>query len=346
MSVGLIFAGELLAGQHSVDQLSTLANDYKPNWELYQQNCGRDDCLVANESGALRFDDNVLTTEQTIKLRRKALVGVSDLLDNGLVRPASLMDLFVRYHNMNGFTDAKSSMNPITGQLDQTNYKPVLTPLPILFKDWFIPFRQDGFSYKNNDGASEANRKVMELLEEMLFNGLDNISIDVGGSAAKLYGYTNSPNTITSTISDWTDTANLKKVVPDTVNLLKEMEEQASISLMNKNVMMYVSSDLSVDPMVNDYNPDYPSNVVIERLRQIPQIMDVKSSPNVPAGSVVLVEMDERTIEMGVAQDVVNVPWTRTQPMENQRFTTFAAMCPIIKKPREGKTGVLFATIA
>ena len=346
MSVGLIFAGESLAGGHSVDQLSVLANQYKENWESYQSNCGREDCLVANNEGALRFDDNVLTTDETIALRRKALVGVADLLNNGLVRPASLMDLFVRYHNMNGMNDATAAMNPVTGQLDQTNYTPVLTPLPIIFKDWFIPFRQDGFSYKNNDGASEANRKVMELLEEMLFNGLDNISIDVGGSAAKLYGYTNSPNTIIETISDWKDAANLNKVVTDTVRLLKAMEDQASISLMNNNVMMYVSSDLSVDPMVNDYNPNYPSNVVIERLRAIPQIMDVKTSPNVPAGSVVLVEMDKRTIEMGVAQDVVNVPWTRTQPMENQRFTTFAAMCPIIKKPREGKTGVLFATIA
>ena len=117
----------------------------------------------------------------------------------------------------------------------------------------------------------------------------------------------------------------------------------------NDSVCMYVANDIWTN-LQNDYKVESTDTsgsgmMVVERLKKIAQIRDVKPAEKLADGEVVLVELEERTIQLAIASDIISVPHQKTSPMMPQVMTTYAAMVPQIKVDSAGNTGIRHLTV-
>jgi hypothetical protein len=116
----------------------------------------------------------------------------------------------------------------------------------------------------------------------------------------------------------------------------------------NDSVILYVANDIWTN-LQNDYKVESTDTagsgmIVLDRIKKIAQIKDVKPAEKLAAGTAVLVEMESRTVELAVASDIITVPHIKTNPMAPQVLTTYAAMVAQIKSDSKSNTGVRHLT--
>ena len=307
--------------------------------EILRTNAAGD---VVNAAGTVHYDDYKDLTTDVVKAREFMNVGIQDLIAAGLSQPSSISKTIVQYQTMNTF-DAKVTMNGSNRTENQTNYDVNWTPQPIYTSDFFVPWREEGFSYKESDGVMESVYRVNELQDTVLFNGAD-LGVKVSGVDAPLYGYTNHPNTITSTISDWANVANIDDITGEMVGLVGELVVGGRV-MEPDSVMAYVATDVWSN-LQNDYSSQKGDRTVLERINAISEIAGVKPQKDLVAGSVVLVELRPRTVQLSVAQMPIAAPWVKNHALENGRFTIYSSMVAKVKADRTGKAGVVYATKA
>ena len=299
--------------------------------------------LKVNATGTVRHEDFLMIQDRIVEVRRRALNGILDLESNGLTFSAAIGDQLVGYENVNEFQEAEQQMNPNAYQNNDTVFTEMYAPMPITHQSFQVPWRQTGFDYKRSLGMTESVRQVAERLEETLFNGNDAIAVNYNNVLHNLYGYTNHPSRGTGTISDWTQAANVELIVPELIEQIGLMwAEQGGVS--NDSVCVYVSNDIW-----NIFQKDYKAEVsgsIMTRCEDIAQVKAIKPAEKLAEKTVVLVEMEARTVEMAQASDIISVPHIKTNPMAPQVMTTYAAMVQLIKVDSKGNTGVRHLTTA
>ncbi len=295
---------------------------------------------IVNNVGTLRHEDHKRIMEQLVLIRRRSLNGISDLMSSGLSTPESIGTQLVGTENVNEFQAAKRDMNPTELQNNQSDFQLSYTPLPITHQSWRIPFRQLPFGYKRSLGLSESVRQVSESLEEMLFNGAPEIVVTTNGSASSIVGYTTAPNRSTAVVGDWKSASN---ILPGALSLVGKIFTEGATSRPN-SCILYVANDIWTE-MQNDYSATTgTTRTAKERVEAISEIKEVKPAEKLSAGNVMLVEMEDRTVELSVASDIVTVPHLRTSDIDDQVFTTYAVMVPILKSDRNDKMGIVHGT--
>lgn len=300
--------------------------------------------ITINAAGALHYDDYTELTDDVVKVRQYDFIGnfYRTLTSGpGMSRTMDIGKTLIDYQDMNDFGDAETSMDMANRQTEQTNYDRALTPLPIFHKDFTVPWRQSGFSYKESDGVSEAGIQVMRTRDKTLMLG--NSSIKVNGS--ELYGYTNHPATIKlpAGISNWADKANSALVYEEMVELITQLFLDARVGAPN-SVEVFVSPDVKAAFQYKSSAAKSNDLTIEQDLKNIVQIRGIQAQEDLPAGAVLLVEMSPRTSDIAVASDVIAMPWQRLNQHEDLRFTIMAACTPRIKRDRNLKTGILYAT--
>lgn len=302
--------------------------------------------LHANANGTLRHEDFMVIQDRITEVRRRNLNGIADLMGAGLSFNVSISDQLVGFENINEFQEAEQQMNPDGSyQNNDTAFTEIYTPNPITHQSFSVPWRQQGFDYKRSLGLSESVRQVSERLEDTLFNGNTDIVVNFAGANQPLYGYTTHPLRGTGTISDWTLTtaAGLAAIVPEVVEQVGLMyTSQGGVS--NDSLILYVANDIWTN-LQNDYKVESTDTggsgmMIVDRIKKIAAIRDVKPSEKLADGEAVLVEMEERTIQLAVASDIITVPHMKTNPMQPQVMTTYAAMVHQIKSDSNSKTGI------
>jgi len=298
--------------------------------------------LVTNAT-TLRHEDFLTIRDKVTEVRRRTLNGIADLEAAGLSFPVDIAEQLIGFENVNEFQEAKQEMNPNSFQNNDTVFNEFYVPNPITHQSFSVPWRQQGFDYKRSLGLTETTRQVAEKLEEMLFNGNPNIVINFNGTLNVLYGYTTHPNRGTGTISDWTLAANQDKIVDELIEQIGLMRSgQGGVAL--NSVVVYVANDIW-NITQKDYVSTFPSKTIVERMKDIAEVKDVKPAEKLASKQVMLVEMMERTIELAKASDVISVPHVKTNPMAPQVLTTYAAMVPQIKVDSNSATGIRHLTI-
>jgi len=298
--------------------------------------------LYTNAS-TLRHEDFLIIQEMITEVKRRKLNGIADLQAAGLTFPVSIEDQIIGTENINEFTDAEQEQNPSGYDNDDTVFSEIYVPNPITHKTFGVPWRQQGFAYKTSAGLKESMRKVAERLERTLFKGNEKIKVNFNGSLQTIYGYTNHPDRGTINISDWSNTSNNDLIVNEVIAAIGSMfANQGGVEL--DSVVMYFPKNFK-SAMDRDYVSGFPSKTVSNRIKEIPEIRDVKFGEELDDSEVVFVEMTERTIQLGVASDIVTVPHVKTNPMAKQNMTTYAAMVQVIKVDSNGNTGILHATV-
>lgn len=344
-----------------------LISAHNHNWQQYEEmhanvlrDAGRQPFIVTNAEGAivaqnaeraaldavngtLRHEDFLSIQDKVVKVRRRALNGIQDLRDNGLSFSEDIGTQLVGFEKINEFQSARQDMNPNVNQNNDTVFTEDFVPLPIAHQSWDIVWRQKGFDYKRSVALPESVRQVGERLEDTLFNGNASISVTFNNQPFTIFGYTTHPNRGIGTISDWTVPANFDKIVQETITQVGLMwSTQGGVS--NDSVIMYVANDLWTI-LQNDYNSGFPSDPIMDRVKEIAQIRDIKPAEKLADGQVVLVEMAERTIQLAVAADLITVPHTKDNPFDPQTFTTYGAMVQQIKVDTNSNTGIRHLTV-
>jgi len=299
--------------------------------------------LVSHANGTVRHEDFLVIRDMIVEVRRRSLTGVNDLKAAGLTFSANISEQLIGFEVINEFTAAKQEMNPTDFDNNDSVFTEDYVPNPITHSSFTIPWRQEGFNYKRSLGLAESLRMTAERLDETIFNGNDDIAVTYNGVQAKIYGYTTDPNRGTGTISDWSLPANNDAIVTDVIAQLGAMHaDQGGVP--NDSVILYVSNDFWVN-FQNDYKTTEASRTVLERLKAIAQIKDVKPAEKLASKNAVLVEMSSRSVELGIASDIIALPHTKTNAMQAQGITVYAAMVHKIKSDVNGKTGVRHLTI-
>lgn len=306
--------------------------------------------LHVNANGTLRHEDYLTIQDKILEVRRRTLNGISDLQSMGLSFPADISEQLVGFENINEFQEAEQEMNPDgTYQNNDSVFTLAYTPNPITHQSFSVPWRQQSFDYKRSMGMSESVRQVAERLENTLFNGNTGIVVPINGANQSLYGYTTHPDRGTGSISDWTlDTAvGLAKIVPETVKQIGLMFSTQG-GLANDSVIVYVANDIWTN-LQNDYKVESTDTagsgmMVVERMKKIAQVKDVKPAEKLADGEVVMVEMVNTTVELAIASDIISVPHQKTSPMQPTVMTTYAAMVAQIKSDSNGNTGIRHLT--
>lgn len=296
---------------------------------------------VVNADGTLRHEDHRRIMTQLTEIRRRNLNGILDLISRGLTSQEDIETMLVGTENINEFQAAKRSMNPTGLQNNNSTFLLTYTPLPITHQSWSIPWRQQGFAYKKSIALSESVRQVSESLEDMLFNGASDILISVDGvTSAPIYGYTNHPNRITVALSDWSDlVTNGTKIIPESLSMIKQAFLTNASSRPN-SLMMYVGNDIWTS-LQEDYSANKGDRTYMERIKAISEIMDIKPAEKLSSKDVLMVEMEDRTIQLAMASDIVTIPHQRQSNIDDQTFTTYGAMVPIIRTDRNNRTGIV-----
>jgi len=297
--------------------------------------------FLTNASGTVRHEDFMVIQDKIVEVRRRSLNGIADLMSAGLTFSESISKELIGFETINEFSEAKQEMNPNVSGNNDSVFGQEYVPNPITHLSFSVPWRQEGFDYKRSLGLSESVRQVSERLENTLFNGNSKISVNFAGKANPIYGYTNHPKRGQGTISDWSAIANIEEIVPEAVSEIGKMwSTQGGVA--NDSVVMYVSNDIW-PVLQNDYKADSEKSVYM-RLLQIPQLKEIKPAEKMAAKSVMLVEMQDRTVQMAVASDIITIPHLKTNPMSSTVLTTYAAMVAQIKVDAKGNTGIRHLT--
>lgn len=294
---------------------------------------------VANAQQTLRHEDHKKIAEQLVEVRRNSLHIIQDLRDAGLVVPFEMHQTLAGFENLNSFSEAQSSLNPVEFNGNDTNFQETYIPLPLHHSTWTIPALQIGLAYKRTAGLSESVRMVAEKMERAVFDGDAAIVADVGGSKVPLYGLTTHPNRLTETVTNWASSTTA--VLTDVAKLRAKMNTASTSD--QDTCILYVPYDwytvLGEDAFANKGDLTF-----IERIKNYPEIKDVKPSKFL-SSEVVLVELTDRTIQLAEASDIVTFPHLRMSEAHGQTFTTMSKCAPFIKVDRNGKTGIVHGTV-
>ena len=325
-------------GNSAGDAMQHMANA-KKHWQAVLRD--NQEGQIINAAASLSYLDFADLTRDVVTARTFMNVGIQDLLAAGLSQPADIGTTLVQYESQNSF-DAEVSMDGSNRTENQTTYEPNWIPLPVYHTDFKIPWRQNGYSYKNSDSVLEAVYRVNEKQEEVLFLGAPNLGVKFSGQDAPLYGYTTHPSTITATISDWALPANSDAITGEAVTLVSQLF-QGGKTMEPNSLQMYVATDVWT-MLQQDYATEKGDRTVLERIKAVSEVADVKPQKHLSDGDVLLVELRPRTVQLSVAQQPIAVPWVKGHDIESGRVTVYSSMVAKIKADRSGATGVLYAT--
>lgn len=292
----------------------------------------------------LRKDEWKAFDEAVVDVFRHGLTGIEDLRAAGLVRDlGGLGTMIDEWEMMSDMESANADMSGITpGQKSQPEFELTGVPIPIIHKDFQINIRRLLASRKLGSAldttmAEVAARKVRDMLEVMVFNGLDNIR----SKQYVVYGYTTFPYRNQMPLSGiWGSTGS------DPVADVLTMLEVANANNCDGPYQIYVPRSFWAN-LYADYDEQKPGTIA-ERILQIPDIRGIKqASPldgTAGAAEVVMVQLTRDVVDLAIGEDVTNVEWETLGGMQTN-FKVMCAMAPRLKRDEEGRCGIVHAWI-
>lgn len=275
---------------------------------------------------------------EMVKLRRNA---VADLLGRGLVKQSNLAEMLSQWRvatervrpsvNMDGRTRADR---------DRTDRLVFSVPVPMIRADYDIGRRELLASRKlgvplDTFEAGEAASSVAEEEERILFNG--DATIVVGGNI--VYGYTTHPQRDTATAAAYGggDFGTISNILPTFLGMLAALAAKRY----HGPFMGYIAQT-QYHEMLDTYT-DGSGQTGLDRVRLLPQILDVKASDFLAAGSLVLVQMSKNVIDLVVGLAPENREW-ESGDGQALYYAVFAASAPRLKQDAADNLGVAHAT--
>lgn len=327
----------LNAGVMSQDQplsASFIRRKYRPHYGVHR-------------NALLRKGQWELIDAAVMDVMRQPIVGVTDLISNGLVNNLPDIGVYVStYEQLGDMSRATVTMSIISsnGIADRQTFTPQSIPVPVISKPFFYDGRALAASRRNGGAGLDvtsvrtATIKVREELEYMIFHGSD---VQLAGFGVQ--GFTNATHRITDTATNFgggdfgTDT-NGHKTITGMIGALQrkgfygpygcyiaqtQYEQLLGLTGTNKN-----ETQLSVI------------------LATIPGLRFVKPSNQLSDGHLVVYQLTQEVIDLTSALPVTPIQW-RTEGGEELglvEFRVIAIAVPRLKFDVNNAQGVAHAT--
>lgn len=298
---------------------------------------------INNANATLRKDEWQLLDKAVVKAAKPRLRAIADLRARGLdfVIPNGMGKTVLQTQSQSDITGAEITMDGLEkGKGDRPHYDLTNMPLPIIHKDFSFPTRQiqtsrSGGSPLDTSMVELASRQVAQSAEQLLLGTLTTFTF--GGGT--LYGYTNFPDRLTTTIispavSAW---------VPATAvtNVLTMV--QASIAAFHFGPwMLYFGPSWS--PYMNDEYKAQSDKTLAQRLKGIDSIVDVRMLDYLTGYDLILVQLTPDVVREVIGMDITTIQWETSGGME-VHFKVMAIMCPQLRSDFNGNTGIVHGSV-
>ena len=291
-------------------------------------------------NATLRRDEWKYLDEALLPEARSRLVGVQDLIDNGLtyVIGNGMGSTVLEYHDVSDAMEADLTMDGITrSRGDRPDFGVKYLPLPIIHVDFEINLRVLNASRTlgnalDTTAAEMATRKVAEKLEQMLFT---NTSYSYGGGT--IYSYVNATNRNLVTLAQNWDASGKTgaEIIADVLSM-----KQASINDKHFGPWMLYIPTAYETVMDDDYDTTTPGTTIRERILKIDGIKGVKVIDTLVANNVLLVEMRKETVRLVQGMGIQPIEW-RTEGGLVTKYKVMTIQVPQIRADASGNSGIV-----
>ncbi len=296
--------------------------------------------IVTNAPTGLRYDEWKDIDRTVIETAKQRLVGIAALVSRGLVHSLGSVGISLsQFERMSDITGAQVSMSGITaGEKDSPQFSPWTVPIPVVFKDWSMNWRQLEASRRFGTSLDTisvmlATRVVAERSEDMLFSGE---SITLGDGT--VYGYRTHPHRNTVTLSmQWT---NASKTGAAIIADVQAMLAAARADNMRGPFTLYIPAGYE-GKLDDDYNPGTSDTRTIrQRLLALEGIAEIVVADRLTAHNVLLVQLTSDVVDLAVAQDITPIQWDMQGGLQVEG-KVMAVWAPRIKSDFDGRSGIV-----
>lgn len=336
MAVELITSDGSTVSAHGGVAQRLLAADMNPN--------------ALRTNAVLRKDEWEQLDAAVVNIARERLNAVSDLMGRGLTYEVGngMGTTIVQHETVSEMTAAQVTMDGVTrGENDKVTFNLVSTPLPVIHHDFMISARVLAASRRSGSPldttqVEEATRQVAETTEDLLVNGVasgDSKVLGFGTENATIYGYTDRPNRNTFAISaDWDEASTTGvTIVADVLAMISA----AHVDRMFGPYILYIPSNYWVK-LQDDYKAE-SDKTIIQRVREIAGIEDVKPVDKLADDNVLLVQMTKSVVDMVVGMQPTTIQW-ETEGGMMMMFKVMSIMVPRIKLDHGDRSGIVHAS--
>lgn len=244
---------------------------------------------------------------------------------------------------MSSYGTATISMDPIKqGERDRPVFTTEDLPLPFIHSDFFWTARDLAVARRgavplDTSGAKAAGRAIMRTVEQMV---LGTIPVYQWGGAS-IYGYQTFPSRLTTTMTlptgaGWTpdDTLNEFLGIFSTFRLLYR-----------RGPFMIYNSPLWAQYLDRDFSAAYKGGSLRNRLREIPEVGDIKTSEFMSSYRMIFVQMTDDSARAIIAARLQTARWVEQGGMAHF-YKAWCSYVPQLRTDGNGNPGIMDATAA
>lgn len=311
---------------------------------LQYNSSGKLDINTMRGNTTLRHEDWIKWDAAMIDAASKPLTMIQDLIDRGLVDSGYNMgDILSKYEKVSEMSNASITLDGLNhSPNDRITFTPTGVPIPIFRSDFTLGARQIQSSLNRPGGSlpvdtiKAATKDVAERMELMACTGTPGVSLD----GLQVYGYTTFPDrNATVAAAPWG--AGGSDPIADIEAAITAIQAD-NFGYSKDSCVLYVSADkwAFID---QDYSAVKGDKTFRQRFESYGPIEKVELGSQLPAGNCVLVEMDSTTVDLAVAQTLVNFEQPKRDAMQTD-FTVMASMAIRVKSDYLGRCGVVNIT--
>jgi uncharacterized linocin/CFP29 family protein len=294
--------------------------------------------IKTNTPSTLQYDEWKSIDDAVKMIATDRLSGISDLIGSGLTHNlGSVGQVVSLWDKESDMTPAEANMTgESSSEGDNINFEYDQVPVPVISKNFKLNWRTLEASRKTGEALDvrsiqSATRLVAEKSEDMLFNGLSNISVNGAG----LYGYTNHPSRNTVDMAtQWTAVTDYQDIVDDVQAMLSAARADKHFG----PYVMYIPGEYE-----GTLDEDFKANsdkTLRQRLLQLSGLFDIRISDRLANHNVVLVQMTSDVVDLAVAQGILPLEWSTDGGMTRQH-KVLAVWAPRLKADYDGKMGLV-----
>lgn len=307
----------------------------KKSWSVVQ----------SNASATLRRDEWKQLDQALITAARYRLGGIEDLVTRGLVFNVgnAMGTTVLEWHDISDGMNAVVTMDGITrGPNDRPVYQYNYLPLPIIHVDYEINARELAASRSMGPSldvtdAEQAARRIYEQLETMLFTSYTySYGTKDERNRNTIYGYLNFPDRNTVNLSiNWDDSSITGPlIIQDVIEMM-----QASINDRHYGPWVLYIPTAYQTALAYDFQAGYPKTI-LQRIKEIEGILDVKVIDTLTANNVLLVEMKPETVRLVRGLDLQNIQWGEEGNLVT-KFKVMTIQVPQLRSDQNGRCGIV-----
>ena len=296
---------------------------------------------VLRDQSVLRKDEWIEFDDVLVPIARQRLRGVNDLVSAGLTLTLGngMGTTILQWEEVSDMDPADVSMDGVTrGTHDRVNFDINNLPIYIVHKDFHINLRNLESSRRlgvpiDTTQIEVATRKVADQVESILFNGT---SLTFGGDS--VFGYRTAPNRNLFTITTTWATDTGESIVDDVIAMIAV----ANGDKMFGPYILYMGVTYW-NALLDDYKAN-SDKTIIQRIREIEGISDVRVADVLALDQVLLVQMTKDVVDLVIGMQPRVVQWDIEGGFQTN-FKVLTILVPRIKQDFDNRSGIVHGSV-